>query len=87
MSKLIKNWMDLDGLESENYKIRLKCSGILKYQGWICPKEETKETEDNYFLHHVYLSPFIFHKTQYEFTTKLLQYYGFDVELQKCDKY
>ena len=47
MPRLIKTWDELDGLESENYKIVLdepyKCSG------WIVPKDESIVTEKNYY--------------------------------------
>lgn len=78
---IAKNWDDLEGLESEHYKIILepdKCSG------WIVPKEETDETHgDMYFDHHAYLSTHSFYaiKDQYQHTNKLLKKFGFNVEV------
>ena len=71
MSKLIKNWEELDGLESENYVIRVKdgCSA------WIEPKVETEETN------RMYLNTHTFYGSHYRGSTKLLQKFGFDVEL------
>lgn len=83
MSKLISTWDELDGLESEKYKVEVD-----KYfcNGWIVPKVETEETEENYFDHHVYLSTHTFYGTQYEYSTEVLQKFGFDVEIDNWDK-
>lgn len=84
MAKLIKNWQVLAKVPTTNkYKIVLDedmCSG------WIEPIKETKETEDNYFEHHAYLSTHTFYGSQYKYSTKLLQKFGFDVEIDNWDK-
>lgn len=84
MPRLIKSWEELDGLESENYKIILnepyKCSG------WIVPKDQSIVTEKNYYDHHAYLSTHTFYEEDYKGYTGLLQQFGFDVELDNWDK-
>lgn len=83
MSKLIRDWNDLVGLESEKYKLEID----LKFgSGWIVPKEETEETENDYHKHHKYLSTHTFYGKTYEYSTKLLQEFGFDVEIDNWDK-
>lgn len=83
MARLIKSWEELVGLESEKYRLAID---ILNWSGWIVPKVETKETEENYFDHHVYLSTHTFYGKTYEWSTKTLQKYGFDVEIDNWDK-
>ncbi len=83
MAKFIKNWEDLVGLESENYKLEID---VFIGCGWIVPKVETKETDDNYFEHHFYLSTHTFYGMKYKYSTEILQKYGFDVELDNWDK-
>lgn len=84
MPKLIKNWEELSKVPpNEKYKIvvdeEMSC-------GWIRPIKETDETQENYFKHHKYLSTHTFYGSQYEYSIKLLQEYGFDVELDNWDK-
>ena len=88
MPKLIKCWKDLEGLESENYKIRLEyLSGDTEpSSGWIVPKVETKETDDDYWKHHVYLSTHTFYGSEYKKSTETFQKYGFDIEIDNWDK-
>ena len=81
MPRLIKSWEELKDLESENYRIEVE-----NYCGWIVPKVETEETEENYFDHHIYLSTHTFYGSQYENSTKKLQKFGFDVEIDNWDK-
>ena len=78
MPKFIKGWED-----SEKYKldIDLKCGS-----GWIVPKVETEETDNEYYSHHVYLSTHTFYGSNYKASTKLLQKYGFNVELANWDR-
>lgn len=74
-------FQDLCGLESEKYRIEIEEDGC---SGWIVPKEETAETSgENYLKHHKYLSTHTFYKEgkSYQHHTKLLQSFGFDVEL------
>lgn len=91
MPKLIKDWNDLVDLESENYKIELDyfeddVDHTDPHSGWIKPKVETKETEDNYYGHHYYLSTHTFYGSQYQESTEVLQKFGFDVEIDNWDK-
>lgn len=84
MARLIKGWEDLVGLESENYKLNIELENGC---GWIEPKEETEETMgDEYWNHHEYLSTHTFYGHQYEVSTKILQRFGFDVEIDNWDK-
>lgn len=79
MSKIIKGWEDLVGLESENYKLEID----LKYgNGWIRPKVITEETEMNYLHHNRYLSTHTFYESKYLESTEMLQEFGFDVVLE-----
>lgn len=85
MSKLIKNWEELAQVQpNDKYKIvideKYGCSG------WIVPVTETKETEENYFEHHEYLSTHTFYGSSYKRSTELLQKFGFDVEIDNWDK-
>lgn len=97
MPKLIKNWDELDGLSNDEYKIIVD----KKYcNGWIVPicDESTKDGEhfecnceaenrnDDFFDHHVYLTTHTFYGSCYKESTKLLQKYGFDVEIDNWDK-
>lgn len=84
MPRLIKSWEELKDLESEHYKIEVELDNGC---GWIVPKEETKETKDNYWEHHEYLSTHTFYgRGQHKQYTKILQKFGFDVELDNWDK-
>ena len=83
MARFIKDWRDLDGLESENYKLDID---LIHGSGWILPKVETEETKENWFDHHVYLSTHTFYSLNYKESTEILQKYGFDVELDNWDK-
>lgn len=81
MAKLCRGFEDLNGLESEKYRIEVEGDWA---SGWIVPKEESDETRgDNYLKHHKYLSTHTFYKegNSYKYYTKLLQEFGFDVEL------
>lgn len=83
MARLIKTWEELNGIESEKYKVVVDldmCSGYIE------PKEETEETEENYYDHHVYLSTHTFYGSQYKYSTSILQQFGFDVEIDNWDK-
>ena len=80
MARLIKTWDELDGLEFEKgYRIKLEEVDGVKCYGWIVPKVETEETKS-------YLSSRTFYGHQYEYSTKVLQSYGFDVEIDNWDK-
>lgn len=83
MSKLIKSWEELAKLSNDKYKIEVD----LDYcSGWIKPIIETEETKNEYWKHHVYLSTHTFYGTKYKESTKILQRFGFDVEIDNWDK-
>ena len=97
MSKLIKNWEELAQVPAnDKYKII-----VCDYCGWIIPindgpDEDTlsdftchcegKMRNEDYFNHHVYLSTHTFYGTNYEYSTKVLQEHGFDIEIDNWDK-
>ena len=81
MPKLITNWKELIGLESENYKLKVE---LMKYDmgcAWIIPKNEVEEGRIKSDEEHIYLSTRTFYKDQYKIATNILQKHGFDVEL------
>lgn len=84
MPKLIRNWKELSEVPPNGkYKIVVDedmCNG------WIKPIKETEETQEEYFKHHKYLSTHTFYGSNYEFSTELLQQYGFDIEIDNWDK-
>ena len=80
MLKQIKTWEELVGLESKNYKLEVK---LMPYGGgcaWIKPKVETEENRS-----YVYLSTHTFYESHYQSATKILQEFGFNVELVKYE--
>ena len=82
MPKLINNWKELSEVTSPSYKLVIDkdmCSG------WIYPIEETLETKENWYDHHVYLSTHTFYGHAVKRSTETLQKYGFDVILQSWD--
>lgn len=76
MAKFIRDWNDLVGLESENYKLKIDTEMGC---GRIVPKTETDEMSK-------YLSTHTFYGSSYKGYEKLLREYGFDVELNNWDK-
>lgn len=84
MPKLIKNWEELSKVPpNEKYKIVVDLDMC---NGHIVPVEETAETQNDYFRYHCYLSTHTFYGSNYEYSTKVLQEYGFDIELDNWDK-
>lgn len=83
MAKFIKDWKDLVGLESEHYKLEINVDGG---NGWIVPKVETEETDEEFFENNYYLSTHTFYGSHYKNSTRVLQKFGFDVELDNWDK-
>lgn len=71
MAKLIKSWDELVGLESNEYYLDIdedRCSG------WIRRKSDDDSME--------YLSTHTFYGRTYQYSTALLQEYGFDIQLE-----
>lgn len=82
--KLIKNWKELSEVPpNDKYKIIVNLEHC---NGYIRPIVETKETEENYWEHHIYLSTHTFYGSEYKHSTEVLQKYGFDIELDNWDK-
>ena len=82
--KLIRNWEELSKIPSnDKYKIEVDLDMC---NGWIKPIKETQETQKEYFKHHVYLSTHTFYGSNYEYSTKVLQSFGFDIVLDNWDK-
>lgn len=74
MPKLVKNWDELVGLESENYVLDIN---VHMGCGWIRDKHTNESV--------TYLSTHTFYGSKYRFSTELLNKYGFDVELVNWD--
>ena len=73
MSQLIKTWKELSKVpDSEKYTLDIE-----EYCGWVRNKE-TGDTE-------TYLSTHTFYGKTHEYSTQLLQGYGFDVEIANWD--
>lgn len=94
MTKLIRNWDELAKVPpNSKYKIFVK-----DYSGWIIPINDELDHKqdfkcncksmdmDKYFKEHVYLSTHTFYGSNYEYSTKILQEHGFDVEIDNWDK-
>ena len=74
MAKLIKSWDGLVGLESDEYYLDIdedRCNG------WIRRKSDDDSME--------YLSTHIFYGRNYQYSSVLLQEYGFDIQLENWD--
>lgn len=74
MAKLIESWNGLAGLESNEYRIDVDLDVC---NGNICRKS------DNEFME--YLSTHTFYGRNYQYSSALLQEYGFDVQLKNWD--
>ena len=94
MKKLIRNWDELAKVPpNSKYKILVK-----DYSGWIVPINDELDDKQNfkwncksmdtdkYFKEQVYLSTHTFYGSNYEYSTKILQEHGFDVEIDNWDK-
>lgn len=73
--KLIKNWNDLVGLENEKYILEINTDVGC---GWIRNKSDCSSV--------AYLTTHTFYGSKYKFSTKLLNSYGFNVEIDNWDK-
>lgn len=71
----VKRWKDLVGLISKDGKWKLRINEDFG-NGWIKPTDP----ESNEFGY--YLSTHTFYERNYKYNTKVLQDYGFDVELE-----
>lgn len=97
MMTLIRNWEELSKVPAnDKYKIIVDndmCSG------WIVPICDTPHADMDFicncknvegivdfYNHHVYLSTHTFYGSNYKYSTKLLQKYGFNVEIDNWDK-
>ena len=81
MSKKIKSWAELVGLESENYKLEVELLALGGGCAMIVPKVETEETTKDYLEHHWYLSTHTFYPSTIKESNEVLKKFGFDVEL------
>ena len=68
--KIIRNWEDLIGLETSEYILEINTD--MGY-GWIRNKKDFNSV--------CYLSTHTFYEKKCEFSTKLLNAYGFNVKL------
>lgn len=86
MSKLIRTWDELYDIKSKDNKFIIVPDED-GYAAWIQPIKETKETLNELFWDtHEYLSTHTFYGSQYKNSTKILQRFGFDVEIDNWDK-
>ena len=77
-AKYIENWEQLDGLQNDNISVdKDMCNG------WIKPKNEVPD--DEFFTHNVYLSTHTFYGRDYYWTTAILRYMGFNIQLANWD--
>jgi hypothetical protein len=68
--KIIKNWNDLVGMSNDEYYLDINTDiGF----GWV-----RKRIDDSTVA---YLSTHTFYEKKYEFSTEILQSFGFDVKL------
>lgn len=80
MPRLISTWAELKECTSETHILKINVSSGC---GWIEPKFPK---DGDYVRDHHYLSTHTFYGHNYEYSTKLLQKCGFDVELANWDK-
>ena len=82
--QLIKNWSELAQVPAnDKYKIVVDED---MGSAWIRPVKETEETEKNWFDHNQYLSTHTFYGDYCEWSTELLQRFGFDIIIDNWDK-
>jgi hypothetical protein len=79
MPKLINNWDELKDCTSETHILEIDPQ---YHNGWIRPK--VPDTNNAIYDTH-YLSTHTFYGGHHEYSTKLLQECGFDVELANWD--
>lgn len=84
MTKLIKNWKELSKIPPNNkYKIEVDSDYCC---GWIKPINENDCSDKEYFENYCYLSTHTFYGNKYKESTKILQKFGFDIEIDNWDK-
>ena len=74
MAKLIKSWDELVGLESDEYRLEIN----LEYGNG-----NIRRKSDNEYME--YLTTHTFYGRNYQYSSVLLQEYGFDVQLKNWD--
>ena len=79
MPKLIRTWEELAKETSENYYLEVD---LFYGCGRIKPKEHLQIPDEDYYKHRAYLSTHTFYEKNHKGSTKLLQQFGFDVELE-----
>lgn len=95
--KLIKTWQELSKLKNDKYKILVDLDYCCGWLVPICdePSDESSfdchcpnnmKSNGEFWKHHIYLSTHTFYASQYEYSTKILQEHGFDVEIDNWDK-
>ena len=94
--KIIKNWEELSKVTpNDKYRIIVNdCSGWIvpindvpdKEEDFICACDDENMSAREYYENHVYLSTHTFYGSQYKNSTKILQKYGFDIEIDNWDK-
>lgn len=74
MTKLIKSWDELVGLESDGYYLEIDVDG--------CNGHIHSKTDKDFYA---YLSTHTFYGNDYQYSTVRLQECGFDVQLENWD--
>ena len=74
MTKLIKTWEELVALESDEYYLEIDTD--------MCNGNIRRKSDDEYME---YLSTHTFYGLNYQYSSVLLQEYGFDVQLENWD--
>lgn len=83
MTKLIKNWEELAKVPpNDKYKIVIDEDMCC---GWIRPINENI-CDEKFFDHNYYLSTHTFYGNNYKESTRALQKFGFDIEIDNWDK-
>ncbi len=79
MTVLVRNWSELAKIpDSETHRLEID-----EYNGWVITKEPVS---DKFSDRKKYLSTHTFYGGKHEYSTKLLQSCGFDVEIDNWDK-
>ena len=87
---LIKNWEELSKIpnESKTHRLEVDVEGCC---GWLISKDTKPYKKKLSYMRNlphldVYLSTHTFYGNNYKNSTKLLKAFGFDVEIDNCDK-
>lgn len=80
--KLIRTWNELKDCISNTHILEID---VDMCSGWIRPKNSDGNT-GNYFADNCYLSTHTFYGSSYQHSTRILQDFGFNVQLANWDE-